>query len=48
MFSWFRITGFLAVFFVAACGSVDYDSAPEGEFSGSLFVMWIDEGRVLG
>jgi len=33
---------------VSACGRVDYEAAPVGRFSGSLFVMWVDEGGPLG
>ncbi|PSL22156.1 hypothetical protein [Shimia abyssi] len=29
---------------LAGCGTVDYDNAPVGRFSGSLFVMWVGEG----
>lgn len=30
------------------CGFVNYDEAPEGQFTGSLFVMWVEEGGRLG
>ncbi|TLP59312.1 hypothetical protein FEE96_17065 [Parasedimentitalea maritima] len=33
---------------LTGCGSVDYDAAPVGEFTGSLFVMWIGEGDDTG
>lgn len=33
---------------LASCGHVDYENAPAGKFSGSLFVMWIDDGGALG
>lgn len=33
---------------LAACGTVDYAAAPEGEFQGSLFVMWVGEGDMMG
>ena len=29
---------------LSACGVVDYDDLPEGEFKGRLLVMWIGEG----
>ena len=32
----------------ASCTSIDYDGLPEGEFRGSLFVMWIGEGGRRG
>lgn len=32
----------------AACGQVDYDDIKAGEFTGSLFVMWIGEGGPSG
>ncbi|MGD9864376.1 MAG: hypothetical protein AB7S99_14300 [Pseudodonghicola sp.] len=33
---------------LAACGHVDYDATPAGEFRGSLFVMWVGEGGKAG
>lgn len=33
---------------LSACGVVDYDTAPEGEFTGSLLVMWVGEGGPAG
>ncbi|MEM1237620.1 MAG: hypothetical protein AAGI10_11655 [Pseudomonadota bacterium] len=33
---------------LGGCGSVDYDAAAVGSFSGSLFVMWVDEGGSFG
>lgn len=33
---------------LSACGHVDYDNAPRGEFSGNLFVMWVGEGGASG
>ncbi|MHA6263487.1 hypothetical protein ACXYMO_09805 [Arenibacterium sp. CAU 1754] len=34
--------------FLTACGVVNYDAAPEGDFAGSLLVMWVDDGNDLG
>ncbi len=42
------LTGFALAVSVAACGTVDYDTAPVGRFEGSLFVMWIGEGGSSG
>lgn len=33
---------------LTACSSVDYSSLSPGRFSGSLFVMWVDEGGSSG
>lgn len=33
---------------LTACGRVDYKGATPGEFSGSLFVMWVGEGGATG
>ncbi len=33
---------------LSACASVDYSKLPPGTFSGSLFVMWVDEGGASG
>ncbi|MBZ9657285.1 hypothetical protein [Phyllobacterium lublinensis] len=33
---------------LSACASVDYSKLPPGTFSGSLFVMWVDEGGSSG
>ena len=33
---------------LSACASVDYSKLPPGTFSGSLFVMWVDEGGPSG
>ncbi|WP_133123879.1 hypothetical protein [Phyllobacterium zundukense] len=33
---------------LSACASVDYSKLPPGSFSGSLFVMWVDEGGSSG
>ncbi len=33
---------------LGGCASINYDAAPEGEFRGSLFVMWIGEGGDRG
>jgi hypothetical protein len=38
----------LALALLAACGYVDYDTAPVGRFSGGLFVMWVGEGGASG
>ena len=40
---------FLLLFLTfSACGHVDYEGVQRGEFSGSLFVMWIGEGDRMG
>ena len=33
---------------LTGCGHVDYEGVERGEFSGSLFVMWIGEGGFFG
>lgn len=33
---------------LTGCGSVDYENAEPGQFSGSLFVMWVGEGGTSG
>lgn len=33
---------------LAACTSVQFDAASPGRFSGSVFVMWVDEGNASG
>ena len=33
---------------LASCGFVDYENTLPGKFSGSLFVMWIDDGGSSG
>lgn len=33
---------------LAACGQIDFDAAPTGKFTGSLFVMWVGEGGRSG
>jgi hypothetical protein len=38
----------LALLLAASCGHVDYGAVGRGEFSGSLFVMWIGEGGPSG
>ncbi|WP_146345997.1 hypothetical protein [Falsiphaeobacter marinintestinus] len=38
----------LSAVILTACGQVDYDKAPTGTFTGSLFVMWIGEGGRSG
>lgn len=41
------LAGLLAAL-LAGCGYVDYGGVERGEFSGSLFVMWIGEGGARG
>lgn len=36
-----RITTLLATLFLTACAFVDYDNAAEGEFRGTLLVVWV-------
>ncbi len=44
-----RVLGFLVGLAVLGqCAPLDYAALPEGEFSGSLFVMWVGEGDRLG
>lgn len=33
---------------IAACGQVDYGNVKAGEFTGTLFVMWVGEGNDTG
>ncbi|CAN7221006.1 hypothetical protein LJR231_000715 [Phyllobacterium sp. LjRoot231] len=45
----FRVMVWLgSVVALSACVSVDYSKLPSGSFSGSLFVMWVDEGGSSG
>jgi hypothetical protein len=39
------MTRWLALWLLAGCGAVDYAKAPEGQFQGTLFVMWVDETK---
>lgn len=43
-----RFVQFFAILFLAACGTVDFHSAPVGRFDGSLLVMWVGEGGSSG
>lgn len=43
-----RIVLLFCLAMAAACGQVNYDDLPEGEFKGTLFVMWVDDGRRAG
>ncbi|WP_282053038.1 hypothetical protein [Phaeobacter inhibens] len=43
-----KLTIGLAVPLLCSCATLDYDAAPAGEFSGSLFVMWVEEGGSSG
>lgn len=43
-----HLAGLSVLTALASCGHVDYPGAPPGEFKGSLFVMWIDNGGPLG
>jgi hypothetical protein len=43
-----RLFALLTCILFTACGSIDYDAAPEGEFTGALLVMWVDEGDRQG
>ncbi|MEM6590191.1 MAG: DUF1353 domain-containing protein [Pseudomonadota bacterium] len=36
---------FIASLALAACGQVDVDGAPEGEFTGTAVVVWVGEGN---
>lgn len=38
----------LALLALVGCAPVDFAALPEGEFSGSLFVMWVGEGDAQG
>lgn len=44
-----RVLAFaLGVTVLSHCAPVNYAALPEGEFSGSLFVMWVGEGDARG
>jgi hypothetical protein len=49
MSKWWRMVAFvLGVTALGHCAPVNYAALPEGEFSGSLFVMWVGEGGAQG
>lgn len=43
-----RHAAIFACLLLAACGTVDFEDAPEGRFEGSLLVMWVGEGGASG
>ncbi|MEM1287563.1 MAG: hypothetical protein AAGH60_04350 [Pseudomonadota bacterium] len=43
-----RAAAITGLMLLAACGHVDFENAPEGEFDGTLFVMWVGEGGSSG
>ena len=43
-----RLLSVLAATLPAGCSSIDYERLAPGTFSGSLFVMWVDEGGPSG
>lgn len=43
-----RLLAFAAAVVITACGPNIYQKAKAGEFTGRIFLMWIDDGGVLG
>lgn len=45
---WGGFVAFALLLALSACAAIDYRGAAPGRFSGSVFVMWVDEGNQSG